>query len=111
MHAKDGKMKVDKTYNEIFTSFSQALVVCTLIVSVGKFLTAYYFAFFIIGASVIILILSFHDYEQHRAHERTLELPRKMYSQRGRMNRKLIRRNAISYEDVAPKKKLLPFWN
>lgn len=56
-------MKVDKSFDDFFVSFGVAIVTCTLLVSLGKLISYYYFIY--ISLSFLVLIVSLAVYEYY----------------------------------------------
>ena len=55
-------MKLDKTFQGFLNSFGIAIITCTLIVSIGKYITPYYFFYSITSLLIILIILTSYNY-------------------------------------------------
>lgn len=55
-------MKNNSGFNELIRSLAEALVVCTLLVSVGKIITDYYLIYLILFAICILLLCEIYNY-------------------------------------------------
>ena len=58
-------MKIDSTYRGLFNSIGYSVIMCTLLVSAGKYFTSYYFLVLILTLIVIFVSLAICDYRQH----------------------------------------------
>ena len=56
-------MKIGTTYEDFFSSLGDALITCTLLVSIGKLITYYYFLHIIICSLLIVGSLMIYDYK------------------------------------------------
>ena len=59
-------IKIDRSFEGFFTSFAKAIIICTLIVSIGKSVTYYYFLYIVICFLLILIILAVYDYRRCR---------------------------------------------
>ena len=60
-------MEMDWSYEDFFYSVGVAIITCTLLVSVGKSITYYYF-FYIVNCSLLIVIsTTIYDYYTYKA--------------------------------------------
>ena len=71
-------MKIDRSYEDFFYSFGVALTICTLLVSVGKLITYYYFFYIVICSLLIIISLMIYDYYAYKAALTKLEEAREV---------------------------------
>ena len=55
-------INIDRSFDGFFYSFGIALGICTLLVSIGKLLSHYYFVYIIIIFLVILITLASYDY-------------------------------------------------
>lgn len=55
-------MEVDRTYDDFFTSLLFAIITCTVLVSITKFLTVYYFIFTFLLVVIILLVAAGYDF-------------------------------------------------
>ena len=60
-------MRVDSSYDFFFYSLGMAVITCTLVVSVGKSITDYYFVCIVICSLVVIISLTFYGYYRYNA--------------------------------------------
>lgn len=56
--------RVGKTYDDLFQSLGIAICTCTLLVTIGKLISCYYFVYIVIGSVLIITTLSYYDYKE-----------------------------------------------
>ena len=56
------EIKVGRSYDDFFYSLRIALITCTLIVSIGKSITYYYFLYIILCSILIIIAMIIYDY-------------------------------------------------
>ena len=59
-------MKLDRNYDDFFNSVGFAIVLCTMIVAVGKSITNYYFFYIITFVVLLILSMAIYNYNIHR---------------------------------------------
>ena len=55
-------MKIDSSYEDLFSSLGVAIVICILVVSIGKSVTHYYFVYIVVFLLLLITILAVYDY-------------------------------------------------
>ena len=55
--------KVDGSYEEFFSSIGIAIITCTLLVSVGKYITCYYFLYIVACLLLALMSLTIYDYK------------------------------------------------
>ena len=55
-------MKMDKSYEAFFYSLGVAIIICTLLVSIGKLITYYYFLYIVVCSLLILFSLVIYDY-------------------------------------------------
>lgn len=65
-------LKLDRGYDELFASIGVALVICTLLVSIGKALTYYYFIY--ITVIFLLILIGFGIYHYHNYQIKLLKL-------------------------------------
>ena len=73
MHNISIVMKTDRSYEDFFSSLGVALIICTLIVSIGKLITQYYFCYIIICSLLIIISLMVYDYYKYKRESKQLK--------------------------------------
>ena len=66
IQSEDMDMRRDKSFDGFFNSFGVALVLCTLLVSIGKVISYYYFLYIIIFCVLIIFPLAIYDYRRYK---------------------------------------------
>ena len=59
-------MKKDKTYKDMINSFGFAIIVSTVLVSVGKATTSHYFTVAIVAFALVVVPLAYLDYRRSR---------------------------------------------
>lgn len=72
-------MKVDRSYDYMFISFADAIIIGTLLVSVGRYMSPYYFIYLIIAIILILIGLELYKYSTyHESHisAQAIELPK-----------------------------------
>ena len=60
------EIKLDRTYDDIFSSLGYALITCTILVSIGKLITYYYFFYIFSFSLSIIISLIIYDYYTYK---------------------------------------------
>lgn len=55
-------MKNEKTYDYMFSSFADAIIIGTLLVSIGRYVSQYYFVYIIIATVLLLIGLEGYKY-------------------------------------------------
>ena len=65
------RLRVDHTFEDLFTSLGGATAICTLMVSLGKLLTPNYFIYIITMILMTVTTLLFRVHKQHQKSKKT----------------------------------------